>query len=187
MAAPRIWPCPFQFRSIEVIGAIHLPHQGACCSPPPTGLAGMPCDPRALAAASVGVIAVSWVTRTESGIQALVSATAGCFPLTRGKAMEPPHCATRVDLLAAGQQLVVFPEVRPAPGPDRSARPPSGLARLAVLGCQPGCGGSGLCLLGLWLQASVRPERPQPCGPVFWLPLLHVNGPGAEASGEGPQ
>jgi len=39
----RIWPLPFQFRSIRGDRSHHLPIRGRCCSPHPTGLAGMPC------------------------------------------------------------------------------------------------------------------------------------------------
>jgi len=55
------WPCPFQFRSIEVIGSITCPSGvGDCSPPPPARWACLVDSQRPLPTASVGVIAVSW-------------------------------------------------------------------------------------------------------------------------------
>jgi len=175
---PGSWPCPSSSAPIEVIESPSLPHQGGgAARPPPTGSLDALLIPGAAGRRVRWALCRFMVTRTEmQGIPGLVSATAGAAsPLTRAS-LEPPHCATRVDLLAAGQQLVVFRGGQDRARTDR-IRLHQGRARLAVLAAPARCGGSG-CACGAWLQPGSDPKRAQPCGLCFWLraPLSMARG-----------
>lgn len=129
---------PFQFHAIEVIGSEHLPHQGAVLLAP-THRARWDAllIPRAAGRRVSGRDCRFMVTQTEmKGIQGWFLQRLGCFPVDQGR---PGTTSLRyaVDLLAAGQQLVVFPEgqIRRQDGPIRLHQ---GLARLAVLAASQG-------------------------------------------------
>ncbi len=124
---------PAFFRGFDVLGADHLPHRGAVLLAPThrarwdalllTGAAGRRVSGRDCR---------FMVTVTEmKGIQGWFLHRLGCFPVDQSR---PGTTTLRyaVDLLAAGQQLVVFPEghIRRDDGPIRLHQ---GLARLAVL------------------------------------------------------
>ena len=129
---------PLQFRRVAVIGSEHLPQQGAVLLAP-THRARWDALllPRAAGRRVSGRDCRFMVTRTEMrGLQGWFLHRLGCFPVDQGR---PGTTTLRyaVDLLAAGQQLVVFPEgqIRRQDGPIRLHQ---GLARLAVLAASQG-------------------------------------------------
>jgi len=138
MAATQDLALPLQFRQVEVLGSEHLPLHGAVLLAP-THRARWDALMLTLAAGR----RVSrrdcrfMVTQTEmKGLQGWFLHRLGCFPVDQGR---PGTTTLRyaVDLLAAGQQLVVFPEgqIRRQDGPIRLHQ---GLARLAVLAASQG-------------------------------------------------
>jgi len=148
---------PFQFRQIEVIGSEHLPSQGAVLLAP-THRARWDAllIPRAAGRRVSGRDCRFMVTRTEmQGVQGWFLHRLGCFPVDQGR---PGTTTLRyaVDLLAAGQQLVVFPEgqIRRQDGPIRLHQ---GLARLAVLASS-----QGVAVQVVPVGIGYEQERPHP-------------------------
>ena len=148
---------PLQFRQIEVIGSEHLPSQGAVLLAP-THRARWDALllPRAAGRRVSGRDCRFMVTRTEmQGVQGWFLHRLGCFPVDQGR---PGTTTLRyaVDLLAAGQQLVVFPEgqIRRQDGPIRLHQ---GLARLAVLAAS-----QGVAVQVVPVGIGYEQERPQP-------------------------
>jgi len=178
MACTQDLALPFQFRSIEVIGAHHLPHHGAVLLAP-THRARWDALllPRAAGRRVSGRDCRFMVTRTEmKGIQGWFLQRLGCFPVDQGK---PGTTTLRyaVDLLAAGQQLVVFPEgqIRRQDGPIRLHQ---GLARLAVLAASQDVVVQ-VVPVGIG-YGQVRPKRRSRAALCFGS-VLRVNGQGRSA------
>jgi 1-acyl-sn-glycerol-3-phosphate acyltransferase len=121
------------FRQVSVLGQEHLPADGpVLLAPTHRARWDALMLPHAAGRRVHGRDCRFMVTLDEMhGLQGWFLHRLGCFPVNQGK----PHTASlrfAVDLLAAGQQLVVFPEGRimRQPGPIRLM---PGLARLAQL------------------------------------------------------
>ncbi len=138
MAVTQDLALPFQFRRIHVLGRQHLPGEGAVLLAP-THRARWDALvlPHAAGRRVTGRDCRFMVTRTEmQGLQGWFLHRLGCFPVDQSRPGTTP-LRYAVDLLAAGQQLVVFPEghIRREDGPIRLHQ---GLARLAGLAAGQG-------------------------------------------------
>jgi 1-acyl-sn-glycerol-3-phosphate acyltransferase len=129
---------PFQFRRILVLGKQHLPSGGpVLLAPTHRSRWEALLRPHAAGRRVTGRDCRFMVTKTEmKGIQGWFLHRLGCFPVDQGKPGTTP-LRYAVDLLEAGQQLVVFPEghIRRTDAPIRLHQ---GLARLAVLAASQG-------------------------------------------------
>jgi 1-acyl-sn-glycerol-3-phosphate acyltransferase len=133
MAATQDLALPGWFRSITVLGLEHLPRQGAVLLAP-THRARWDALllPHAAGRRVSGRDCRFMVTKDEmQGLQGWFLHRLGCFPVNQGR---PSLASLRytVDLLAAGEQLVVFPEGRIGRD-DEPIQLQQGLARLALL------------------------------------------------------
>ncbi len=138
MAATQDLALPTFFSRIDVLGAEHLPHEGAVLLAP-THRARWDALllPHAAGRRVTGRDCRFMVTVTEmKGIQGWFLHRLGCFPVDQTR---PGTTTLRyaVDLLEAGQQVVMFPEgqIQREDGPIRLHQ---GLARLAVLAASQG-------------------------------------------------
>jgi 1-acyl-sn-glycerol-3-phosphate acyltransferase len=131
--ALRAW-----FRQVTVIGRSHLPHQGpVLLAPTHKARWDALILPHAAGRRVSGRDCRFMVTLDEmKGLQGWLLHRLGCFPVNQNR---PSLASLRyaVDLLAGGQQLVVFPEgrIRRDGGPIRLHQ---GLARLALLAASQG-------------------------------------------------
>ncbi|MFM7085769.1 MAG: lysophospholipid acyltransferase family protein [Cyanobium sp.] len=124
---------PIWFRSIEVIGRQYLPPSGpVLLAPTHRARWDALLLPHAAGRRVSGRDCRFMVTKGEmQGLQGWFLHRLGCFPVDQGR---PTLASLRyaIDLLAAGQQLVVFPEGR-INRDDSPIRLHQGLARLALL------------------------------------------------------
>jgi 1-acyl-sn-glycerol-3-phosphate acyltransferase len=131
--ALRAW-----FRSVVVIGRDHLPHQGpVLLAPTHKARWDALLLPHAAGRRVTGRDCRFMVTLDEmKGLQGWFLYRLGCFPVNQNR---PSLASLRyaVDLLAGGQEVVVFPEgrIRRDGGPIRLHQ---GLARLALLAASQG-------------------------------------------------
>lgn len=172
--ALRAW-----FRSVAVIGRQHLPHQGpVLLAPTHKARWDALLLPHAAGRRVTGRDCRFMVTLDEmQGIQGWFLYRLGCFPVNQNR----PSLATlryAVDLLAGGQQLVVFPEgrIRRDAGPIRLHQ---GLARLALLAAS-----QGVCVpvvpVGI-AYGHVYP-RPRDTAALCFGEPLRIEGEGREAA-----
>ena len=122
------------FRRIAVLGREHLPSAGpVLLAPTHRARWDALLLPHAAGRRVTGRDCRFMVTVDEMrGLQGWLLHRLGCFPVNQTR---PAMASLRyaVDLLAAGQQLVVFPEGRIVRSSDAPARLHLGLARLALL------------------------------------------------------
>ena len=170
---------PGYFGSIKVLGAEHLPRQGAVLLAP-THRARWDALllPHAAGRRVSGRDCRFMVTIDEmKGLQGWFLNRLGCFAVDQSR---PTLASLRyaIDLLARGEQLVVFPEGR-IRRDDSPIRPQQGLARLALLassqGVQVPVVPVGLAY-GHW-----RPRLRDPASVCFGPPQW-VQGQGREAA-----
>jgi 1-acyl-sn-glycerol-3-phosphate acyltransferase len=117
------------------------------------------------------------VTVTEmKGIQGWFLDRLGCFPIDQGR---PGTSSLRyaVDLLAASEQLVVFPEgqIRRQDGPIRVHQ---GLGRLAVLAASQGV---DVRVVPIGIGYSQAPPRCRGRAALVFAPALAVEGDGGRS------
>jgi len=170
---------PAFFRSLQVLGLQHLPQQGAVLLAP-THRARWDALllPHAAGRRVTGRDCRFMVTKDEmTGLQGWFLHRLGCFPVDQGR---PTMASLRyaVDLLKAGQQLVVFPEGQIHRG-DEPIRPQQGLARLAQL-----AGGQGVRVpvvpVGI-AYGHAQPRLRDRAAVCFW-PALTPEGEGRQAA-----
>jgi 1-acyl-sn-glycerol-3-phosphate acyltransferase len=178
MAVTQDLALPFQFREITVLGSGNLPSSGpVLLAPTHRSRWDALLLPHAAGRRVTGRDCRFMVTVTEMrGLQGWFLQRLGCFPVDQGR---PTTTTLRyaLDLLAAGEQLVVFPEghIRRHDGPIRLHQ---GLARLAVL-----AGGQGVAVrvvpvgIGYGQEPPAFRDRASVC---FGAPL-RVEGLGREA------
>lgn len=134
MVASQDLALPLYFRRIQVLGADHLPGCGPLLlAPTHRSRWDALLLPHAAGRRVSGRDCRFMVTVDEMrGLQGWLLHRLGCFPVNQAR---PSMASLRyaVDLLAAGQQLVVFPEGRIVREPESSPRLHQGLARLALL------------------------------------------------------
>lgn len=167
------------FRSLTVLGTEHLPHHGPVLMAP-THRARWDALmlPYAAGRRVSGRDCRFMVTLDEmKGLQGWFLHRLGCFPVNQ---LKPQTASLRfaVDLLEAGQQLVLFPEGRimREPGPIRLMQ---GLARLALLASAHGLRVPVLPI-GIAYGRAI-PRFGDRAALVFGAPL-HVEGHGREAA-----
>lgn len=128
----------FYFRSVQVLGREHLPSSGpVLLAPTHRARWDALLLPHAAGRRVTGRDCRFMVTVDEMrGLQGWFLHRLGCFPVNQGR---PSMASLRypLDLLAAGQQLVVFPEGR-IQREQAPLRLHQGLARLALLAAGQG-------------------------------------------------
>ncbi|SBO42863.1 Phospholipid/glycerol acyltransferase [Cyanobium sp. NIES-981] len=162
---------PLWFRSITVEGRPHLPSAGpVLLAPTHKARWDALLLPHAAGRRVTGRDCRFMVTIDEMrGLQGWFLQRLGCFPVNQTR---PSLASLRyaVDLLAAGEQLVVFPEgrIRREPGPIRLHQ---GLARLALLAA-----GRGVSVPVVPVGLAYSHPSPLPCaraavhvGPPMWI------------------
>jgi 1-acyl-sn-glycerol-3-phosphate acyltransferase len=167
------------FGELLVLGRQHLPHEGAVLLAP-THRARWDALmlPWAAGRRVTGRDCRFMVTADEmKGLQGWFLHRLGCFPVNQAR---PTLASLRysVELLAAGQQLVVFPEgrIRWDDGPIRLHQ---GLARLALLAASQGVEVPVLPVGIAYGHADPRPGDP---AAVCFGPPLKVEGQGRAAA-----
>jgi 1-acyl-sn-glycerol-3-phosphate acyltransferase len=167
-----------QFRRVAVLGGDHLPHSGpVLLAPTHRARWDALLLPHAAGRRVTGRDCRFMVTRDEmTGVQGWFLHRLGCFPVDQAR---PSMTSLRlaIDLLAAHQQVVVFPEgrIRRDDGPIRLRQ---GLARLAVLAA-----GQGVPVRVVPVGIGYSHRIPRPCDRAalcFGAPLM-VSGRGREA------
>lgn len=167
------------FRHRIVLGEEHLPKQGpVLLAPTHRARWDALMLPMAAGRRVTGRDCRFMVTRTEMvGLQGWFLHRLGCFAVDQGR---PSMTTLRfaIDLLAAGEQLVVFPEGR-INRSDDPIRLHQGLARLSQLAMRQGVPVQ-VVPVGLAYSAS----RPRPCGrsAVCFAEPMRVTGTGREAT-----
>ena len=170
---------PFYFRERHVLGAHHLPKEGAVLLAP-THRARWDALllPMAAGRRVTGRDCRFMVTRTEmKGLQGWFLYRLGCFPVDQGR---PTLTTLRyaIDLLAAGQQVVLFPEGRINRN-DEPIRLQKGIVRLAQLSKTNGIPVS-VVPVGI-AYSEARPTASSRAAICFEAPLL-AEGTGREAA-----
>ena len=167
------------FRSIRVIGAEHLPDSGpVLLAPTHRARWDALMLPYAAGRRVSGRDCRFMVTLDEmKGLQGWFLHRLGCFPVNQ---LKPQTASLRfaVDLLEAGQQLVVFPEGRimREPGPIRLMQ---GLSRLALLAAAHGLD-VPVVPIGIAYGRAI-PRCGDRAALAFGAPL-HVQGHGRDAA-----
>jgi 1-acyl-sn-glycerol-3-phosphate acyltransferase len=112
------------------------------------------------------------------GLQGWFLHRLGCFAVNQS---HPSLASLRyaVDLLKAGEQLVVFPEGRIKRDEDTPIRSHQGLARLALLAASQGV---AVPVIPVGLAYQHRPARWRDRAAVCFGPALQVSGQGREAA-----
>lgn len=171
-------PLSFFFSSLTVLGQEHLP-QGGPVLLAPTHRARW--DALLLSTfagrRACGRDCRFMVTLTEmQGIQGWFLARLGCFPVDQSRPGTAP-LRYAVDLLAQGQQVVMFPEghIRRT---DEPIRLHQGLARVAVLAQSQGV---DVPVVPVGLGYSSSPPRWRGQGALCFGPALRVQGEGRTA------
>ncbi len=179
MVATQDLALPAWFRTIEVIGDQHLPRNGpVLLAPTHRARWDALILPHAAGRRVTGRDCRFMVTVDEmKGLQGWFLHRLGCFPVDQRR---PTTASLRyaVDLLAQGQQLVVFPEGR-IHRDDSPIRLQQGLGRLALLAA-----GRGVAVPVVPVGIAYSPVRPRPGGRAalcFGEPL-QVSGSGREAA-----
>jgi 1-acyl-sn-glycerol-3-phosphate acyltransferase len=179
MVATQDLALPAWFRTIEVLGEQHLPHGGpVLLAPTHRARWDALILPHAAGRRVTGRDCRFMVTVDEmKGLQGWFLHRLGCFPVDQRR---PTTASLRyaVDLLADGQQLVVFPEGR-IQRDDSPIRLQQGLGRLALLAA-----GRGVAVPVVPVGIAYSPSRPRPGGSAalcFGEPL-RVSGSGREAA-----
>ena len=170
---------PAWFGRLRVLERQHLPHEGAVLLAP-THRARWDALllPHAAGRRVTGRDCRFMVTKDEmQGLQGWFLHRLGCFPVDQGR---PTLASLRyaIDLLALGQQLVVFPEghIRRA---DEPMRLQQGLARMALLAASQGV---RVPVLPVGIGYDAPSPRPGAVAAVcFGAPLL-PEGQGREAA-----
>ncbi|MFM8606185.1 MAG: lysophospholipid acyltransferase family protein [Cyanobium sp.] len=170
---------PAWFRSIEVLDAHHLPRSGpVLLAPTHRARWDALILPHAAGRRVTGRDCRFMVTVDEmKGLQGWFLHRLGCFPVDQRR---PTTASLRyaVDLLAQGQQLVVFPEGR-IHRDDSPIRLQQGLGRLAQLAA-----GRGVAVPVVPVGIAYSRPQPRPGGSAalcFGAPL-EVGGSGREAA-----
>lgn len=167
------------FRERTVLGAEHLPREGpVLLAPTHRARWDALMLPMAAGRRVTGRDCRFMVTRTEMvGLQGWFLHRLGCFAVDQGR---PSMTTLRyaIDLLAAGQQLVVFPEGR-INRTDDPIRLQQGLARLSQLATRQGVPVQ-VVPVGL-AYSEVRP-RFRGTSAICFAEPLQVNGSGREAT-----
>ncbi|MFM9102308.1 MAG: lysophospholipid acyltransferase family protein [Cyanobium sp.] len=170
---------PVFFSGVQVLGREHLPRRGpVLLAPPHRARWDALLLPRAAGRRATGRDCRFMVTIDEmQGLQGWFLARLGCFPVDQGR---PTLSSLRyaIDLLRAGEQLVVFPEglIRRDDSPIRLQQ---GLARLVML-----ARGQGVEVPVLPVGIAYGHGCPRPGDPAvlcFGEPL-RVAGDGREAA-----
>lgn len=179
MAVTQDLALPGWFRSIKVLGLEHLPRQGAVLLAP-THRARWDALllPHAAGRRVSGRDCRFMVTKDEmQGLQGWFLHRLGCFPVNQGR---PTLTSLRyaVDLLASGEQLVVFPEgrIRRDDGPIQLHQ---GLARLALLAEGQGV---DVPVLPVGIAYGHAEPRPRDAAVVCFGEPLQASGQGREAA-----
>ena len=161
---------PLFFRERHVLGAHHLPKEGpVLLAPTHRARWDALMLPMATGRRITGRDCRFMVTRTEmKGLQGWFLYRLGCFPVDQGR---PTLTSLRyaVDLLAAGQQVVMFPEGR-INRTDEPIRLQKGLIRLAQLSKTNGIPVS-VVPVGI-AYSEVRPSVSGRAAICFEAPLL---------------
>jgi 1-acyl-sn-glycerol-3-phosphate acyltransferase len=167
------------FGELLVLDPQHLPHEGAVLLAP-THRARWDALmlPWAAGRRVTGRDCRFMVTDDEmKGLQGWFLHRLGCFPVNQGR---PTLASLRysVELLAWGQQLVVFPEgrIRRDDGPIRLHQ---GLARLALLAASQGV---EVPVVPVGIAYGHADPRPGDTAAVCFGPSLRVEGQGREAA-----
>lgn len=169
---------PGFFSSIEVLGSEHLPLQGpVLLAPTHRARWDALLLPHAAGRRISGRDCRFMVTVTEmKGIQGWFLDRLGCFPIDQRR---PGTSSLRyaVDLLAASEQLVVFPEgqIRRQDGPIRVHQ---GLGRLAVLAASQGV---DVRVVPIGIGYSQGPPRCRGRAALVFAPALAVDGDGGRS------
>ncbi len=172
--ALRAW-----FRSVAVIGRQHLPHQGpVLLAPTHKARWDALLLPHAAGRRVTGRDCRFMVTLDEmQGIQGWFLYRLGCFPVNQNR---PSLASLRyaVDLLAGGEQLVVFPEgrIRRDAGPIRLHQ---GLARLALLAASQGV---GVPVVPVGIAYGHAYPRPRDTAALCFGEPLRIEGEGRDAA-----
>ena len=167
------------FRERVVLGAEHLPKEGpVLLAPTHRARWDALMLPMAAGRRITGRDCRFMVTRTEMvGLQGWFLHRLGCFAVDQGR---PSMTTLRyaIDLLAAGEQLVVFPEGR-INRSDEPIRLQQGLARLAQLATR-----QGVPVQVVPVGLAYSNARPKPFGrsSVCFGPPLMAHGSGKEAT-----
>ena len=167
------------FRHKIVLGTEHLPKQGpVLLAPTHRARWDALMLPFAAGRRITGRDCRFMVTRTEMvGLQGWFLHRLGCFAVDQGR---PSMTTLRfaIDLLAAGEQVVVFPEGR-INRTDDPIRLQQGLARLAQLATR-----QGVPVQVVPVGLAYSEVRPRPCGraAVCFGEALRADGHGREAS-----
>ncbi len=172
---------PWYFRERHVIGAHHLPKEGpVLLAPTHRARWDALILPMATGRRITGRDCRFMVTRSEmEGLQGWFLYRLGCFPVDQGR---PTLTSLRyaIDLLAAGQQVVVFPEGR-INRTDEPIRLRQGLVRLAQLSKSNGIPVSVVPVGIAYSEAS--PPASSSAAICFEAPLL-ADGTGREAAAD---
>ncbi len=170
---------PGFFSSIEVLGSEHLPLEGpVLLAPTHRARWDALLLPYAAGRRISGRDCRFMVTVTEMrGIQGWFLDRLGCFPIDQGR---PGTSSLRyaVDLLAASEQLVVFPEGR-IRRQDEPIRVHQGLGRLAVLAASQGV---DVRVIPVGIGYSQAPPRCRGRAALAFAPALAVEGDGGRAA-----
>lgn len=167
------------FDSVTVSGAEHLPHRGAVLlAPTHRSRWDALLLPHAAGRRVSGRDCRFMVTVDEmQGLQGWFLHRLGCFPVDQGR---PGMASLRyaIDLLAAGEQLVVFPEgrIRRDDGPIRLQQ---GLARLAMLAAGQGV---EVPVVPVGIAYGHTVPRPWDRAALRFGPPLRASGHGREAA-----
>ncbi len=168
------------FRSVTVLNRSHLPLQGpVLLAPTHRSRWDALLLPHAAGRRVSGRDCRFMVTLDEMrGLQGWFLQRLGCFAVNQS---HPSLASLRyaVDLLKAGQQLVVFPEGRIKRDEDTPIRLHQGLARLALLAASKGV---EVPVLPVGLAYAHRPARFQDQAAVCFGAPLRVEGQGREAA-----
>jgi 1-acyl-sn-glycerol-3-phosphate acyltransferase len=170
---------PGFFSSIEVLGSEHLPLEGpVLLAPTHRARWDALLLPHAAGRRVSGRDCRFMVTVTEMrGLQGWFLDRLGCFPIDQGR---PGTSALRyaVDLLAASQQLVVFPEgqIRRR---DEAIRVHQGLGRLALLAASQGV---DVRVVPVGIGYSHAPPRCRGRAALAFAPALRVEADGGRAA-----
>lgn len=170
---------PVWFRSIAVLGRLQLPHRGpVLIAPTHKARWDALLLPHAAGRRVTGRDCRFMVTLDEMrGLQGWLLARLGCFAVNQSR---PSLASLRyaVDLLAAGEQLVVFPEgrIRRDGGPIRLHQ---GLARLALLATSQGV---PVPVVPVGIAYGHRFPRPRDAAALCFGEPLWIEGQGREAA-----